>query len=364
MMTTEPQRAMFARYPGLESRLPFIALGDLPTPVVPLHTLAAAIGTRSGAAGLWCKRDDLSSAVYGGNKVRKLEFLLGDALARGCTTILTFGGLGSNHALATAINCRRLGLECIAVLTPEPATEAVRRTLRYHQKLGTHIEVATSYQDIRTLADSLTGGKPDGSVYEIPFGGSSWLGATGFVNAGLELADQVHSGALPEPDVIFMGCGTAGSVAGLALGLELAGSKATIEAVQVTPDSLRPDRLAKSLVTETARELHAIDTRVVLNETAIDRVRIRNDQLGGGYAIPTRAAEEAAELMLKAESLTTSLTYTAKTLAALIADYRNGTLAGKQVLFWNTYNSRPYPDLPQDDSWNKLPRELHAVFRD
>ena len=162
MMTTEPQRAMFARYPGLESRLPFIALGDLPTPVVPLHTLAAAIGTRSGAAGLWCKRDDLSSAVYGGNKVRKLEFLLGDALARGCTTILTFGGLGSNHALATAINCRRLGLECIAVLTPEPATEAVRRTLRYHQKLGTHIEVATNYQDIRTLADSLTGGKPDG----------------------------------------------------------------------------------------------------------------------------------------------------------------------------------------------------------
>ena len=134
--------------------------------------------------------------------------------------------------------------------------------------------------------------------------------------------------------------------------------------MQVTPDSLRPDRLAKSLVTETARELHAIDTRVVLNETAIDRVRIRNDQLGGGYAIPTRAAEEAAELMLKAESLTTSLTYTAKTLAALIADYRNGTLAGKQVLFWNTYNSRPYPDLPQDDSWNKLPRELHAVFRD
>ncbi len=288
-MTGEPQRALFAQYPGLQSGLPFIALGDLPTPVVPLHGLAAALGTSTEAAGLWCKRDDLSSAVYGGNKVRKLEFLLGDAVDRGCTTVLTFGGLGSNHALATAINCLRLNLECIAVLTPEPATEAVRRTLRYHQRLGTRIEVATNYKDIRTLADSLIGGEPDGSVYEIPFGGSSWLGATGFVNAGLELADQIDSGALPEPDVIFMGCGTAGSVAGLALGLELAGSKATIEAVQVTPDSLRPDRLTRALVTETARELHAIDTSVVFNEAAINRVRIRNDQLGGGYAIPTQS---------------------------------------------------------------------------
>ena len=361
-MTTKPQRALFAQYPGLETGLPFLALGDLPTPVVPLHGLAAALGADPGAAGLWCNRDDLSSAVYGGSKIHKLEFLLGDALAQGCTTVLTFGGLGSNHALATAINCRRLGLQCVVVLTPEPATEAVRRTLRYHQQLGTHIEVATNYKDIRTLADSLIRDAPEGSVYEIPFGGSSWLGATGFVNAGLELADQMGSATLPEADVIYMGCGTAGSVAGLALGLELAGSQATIEAVQVTPDSLQPDRLTKTLVTQTARELHAIDATAVFNAAAIKRIRIRNDQLGGGYAIPTRAAEEAAGLMLKAESLATSLTYTAKTLAALIADYRAGALAGKQVLFWNTYNSRPYPDLPQDESFRELPRELHPVF--
>ncbi|GAG08413.1 unnamed protein product, partial [marine sediment metagenome] len=88
------------------------------------------LGARLSIEELWVKCDDISAPDYGGNKIRKLEFLLADARQRGCTTVLTFGGLGSNHALATALNCNRLGLNCIAVLTPEPATEAVRRTLR------------------------------------------------------------------------------------------------------------------------------------------------------------------------------------------------------------------------------------------
>ena len=128
-------RPLFKRFSGLFGRLPFIALGQLPTPVKPLVTLAKKIGV----ADLWVKCDDISAPVYGGNKIRKLEFLLATAIAQGCTSVLTFGGLGSNHALATSINCKRLGIQCIAVLTPEPATEAVRRTLRYHQLLGTRL---------------------------------------------------------------------------------------------------------------------------------------------------------------------------------------------------------------------------------
>jgi D-cysteine desulfhydrase len=353
-------RPLFARYPGLRDKLPFMPLGDLPTPVAPMRQL----GARLGIEELWIKRDDISAPDYGGNKIRKLEFLLADARQCGCTTVLTFGGLGSNHALATALNCTRLGLNCVAVLTPEPVTEAVRRALRYHQLLGTRIALAHHYAETRTTADKLTAEIGAAEVYEVPFGGSSWLGAVGFVNAGLEIADQITAGQLPRPDKIYLGCGTTGSTAGLALGLRYADLPITVEAVQVTPDSVQPVELCAALVADTSRHLNALDDSIPLLTDLADRYTVRRDQLGAGYAIPTDAAHEAAHLLLEEEQVSTSLTYTAKTMAALIADARAGLVAGQRILFWNTYNSQPYPSLPDDDSWKYLPAELHAIFAD
>jgi D-cysteine desulfhydrase len=327
----------------------------------------AALGKELGIEKLWAKCDDLSAASYGGNKIRKLEFLLADALTRGCSTVLTFGGAGSNHALATSIYCRQLGLDCVVVLTPEPATDAVRRTLRYHLKLGTRIEVAQHYPDVRTTADRIIAEIGTDKVYEAPFGGSSWVGATGFVNAAFELQDQIAAAALPAPDVIYMGCGTTGSVAGLALGLNTDLSAGVdsprIEAVQVTPDSVNPARLYRQLVAETATKLKQYGASLDVSQLNLNTVNVRNDQLGEGYAIPTAEAKEAAALMTRLESIPSSLTYTAKTMAALIADARAGLLQDKCVLFWNTYNSRAYPALPADDSWQSLPAELHSFFR-
>ena len=248
----------------------------------------------TGGPALWVKRDDLSAPVYGGNKIRKLEFLLADALQKNCGTVLTFGGLGSNHALATSIHCRQLGLECAAVLTPEPATEAVKRTLRYHLLLGTEIRVANRYADIRTVADMIIAERGADQVYEVPFGGSSWLGTTGFVNAALELDAQIKAGLLPSPDVIYLGLGTAGSVAGLALGLRLAGRRIQIQAVQVTPDSVQAESLCKRLYVETLGKLRALDASIPDIDPLFGAVTVRRDQLGEGYAIPTRAAQEAA----------------------------------------------------------------------
>jgi D-cysteine desulfhydrase len=352
-------RALFKRFPELAGKLPFITLGEMPTPVKPL----ASLGKIIGVADLWVKCDDISAPVYGGNKIRKLEFLLADALEQGCSTVLTFGGLGSNHALATSINCQRLGLQCIAILTPEPATDAVRRTLRYHQHLGTRLEVANRYADARATADRVIAELGTANVYEVPFGGSSWVGATGFVNAGLELAAQIDAHQSGRPDVIYLGCGTAGSTAGLALGLQLAGLATRIEAIQVTPESIQPARLFRQLFAATGQHLHALDLSIRPEELSSSRVNVRQDQLGEGYAIPTEAAVEAAQLMLQAENMPSSLTYTGKTMAALIADSRAGLLADKRVLFWNTYNSRPYPELPDDDSWHALPEDLQHVFK-
>jgi len=290
--------------------------------------------------------------------------LLATVMEQGCTSVLTFGGFGSNHALATSINCKRLGIQCIAVLTPEPATEAVRRTLRYHQRLGTRLEVASRYADARAIADRVSAEIGASKVYEIPFGGSSWIGATGFVNAGLELAEQIESQQFKEPDVIYLGCGTAGSTAGLALGLQLAGLSTKIAAIQVTPESIQPARLYAQLFIETGQRLHALDNSINNESLSAAAVNVRQDQLGDGYAMPTKAATEAAQLMLQTETIPASITYTGKTMAALIADARAGLLEGKRVLFWNTFNSSPYPELPEDDSWQTLPEGLHHVFSD
>jgi 1-aminocyclopropane-1-carboxylate deaminase/D-cysteine desulfhydrase-like pyridoxal-dependent ACC family enzyme len=350
-------RPLLQRYSSLRDKLPFVSLGEFPTPVKPLSLL----GERLGIKQLWVKCDDESAITYGGNKIRKLEFLLADARARGCKTVLTFGGIGSNHALATSINCRRLGLDCVAILTPEPATDAVRQTLLYHLQLGTRLEVAVAYADTQALAQRITAELGTGNVYETPFGGSSWVGATGFVNAALELEEQVNTGLLPAPDYIYMGCGTAGSTAGLALGMLLTKFNPHIEAVQVTPDSIKPAALCQQLFEETARKLRSLDTSFATDDLSMDAVNVRRDQLGKGYAMPTAEARDAAD-MLQLENIPASLTYTAKTMAAIVADAQAGLLKNKNVLFWNTYNSRAYPTLPVDESWQALPEALHHVF--
>ena len=321
----------------------------------------AKLGVELNLPALWVKHDDLTAEIYGGNKIRKLEFLLADALQRGCSTILTFGGMGSNHALATSINCQRLGLQCVVVLTPEPATDAVRRTLRYHQQLGTRLELAETYADVRATAERVITELGEQHVCEIPFGGSSWLGTIGFVNAAFELEAQIRAGEMSRPDRIYVGCGTTSTAAGLALGFALTGTPIEIEGVQVTPDSMQPAKRCAELYNQTSVELHRLDSSVVMPSPDSYAVNVRRDQLGEGYAIPTTAAQEAAELM-HLETMRASLTYTAKAMAALVADARAGLLQDKRVLFWNTYNSRPIPHLANDDSWRKLPAAFHAVF--
>ena len=124
--------------------------------------------------------------VYGGNKVRKLEYLLGDALQRGCDAVVTFGAAGSNHALATAIYARQVGLVCHAVLTDQVQTPWVANTLRWHALLGTRLWPAAGFAETQTAALALRASHPSGPdrLYEVAWGGSSPLGSLGFVDGG------------------------------------------------------------------------------------------------------------------------------------------------------------------------------------
>lgn len=347
------------RFPRLQQALPHISLTNLPSPV----TLAPVLAARIGLERLWIKRDDLSADVYGGNKVRKLEYLLADAIQNGSDAVITFGAIGSNHALATSIYARLQGLKCYAVLIDQKQTPSLGPTLRYHASIGTDLIYADTFGQAVKAGEKTVANHPTGKdrVYYVPWGGSSWLGTVGFVDAALELAAQLDGDEFPEK--IYLACGTWGTAAGLALGLRLADMPTTIIAVRVVPGRMNNHEKFVALFEELNRELHDRDSALPLFQDALANVEIREEFLGTGYAEPTDECLEAIELMAETEGLQLDTTYTGKALGALIHDARETKAAGRQVLFWNTYNGRPYPPGLDKISAENIPMPFRRYLK-
>ncbi|MFQ5636277.1 MAG: 1-aminocyclopropane-1-carboxylate deaminase/D-cysteine desulfhydrase [Gammaproteobacteria bacterium] len=347
-----------ARYPKLLLKLPFVTLTELPTPL----DRASELGDSIDVDTLWIKRDDLTAPLYGGNKVRKLEYVFGDALARDCDAIVTFGAAGSNHVLATSIYARQLGLRCYGVLTDQPPTPYIATTLRYHAMLGTQLVPATGSRGSRAIVSRIRNEHPTGpdKVYELTWGGSSWRGTVGFVNAAFELADQLkHAEA---PDRIYVACGTMGTAVGLAIGLRLAQLPTEVVAVQVVPSTVTNETNMCKLFDETAGELHALDDEIPLLDDPMSNLTLRSDFLGSGYTKPIPECAEAIDLIARTENLHLETTYTGKGLAAVVRDARSGLLNGKQVAFWDTYNSRPCPRAVASADTSRLPENLRRYL--
>ncbi len=322
---------LFERFPGTAA-LPLAGIAALPTPVEPLDV-------ELDAAALSVKRDDLTSARYGGNKVRKLDFLLGEALAGGRRAVVTFGAYGSNHALATATHARALGLEPHAVLSPQAPGPFARATLLAHAGLGTVLYPVDGWDGAReAVAAKQRLAERDGiEPLMIPMGGTSALGAIGYVNAALEVLGQG-----PAPDVVYVAAGTLGTAVGLAVGFAAAGAPTRVVAVRVTPDSVASDALAEKVATETLARLGALDPSFPALRPGDLRWELRHDWFEPGYGVVTPETTEAVALAAAA-GLKIETTYTGKAFAALLADGRAGRLAGQRVLFWDTYNSAPLP---------------------
>lgn len=350
---------LFDVYPGLHDRVPYLQLADLPTPLDDADRMAAKLGIRR----LWIKRDDLCARPYGGNKVRKLEHLLADALEQNCDAVVTYGAAGSNHALATSIYARRAGLDCYAVLTPQAKSPKVADTLRYHSLLGTKLVAADSFQDTITARDALMAAHPTGAdrVYDIWWGGSSWTGAVGFINAALEIGEQL---AADPPDYIYVPSGTQGTVAGLALGLRLLGWPTKVVGVRVVPLTLKLPSVYDRLFEEMCSELHSRDEHFPQLDEPQRNFEWRDEFLGEGYALPTSATHEAVELADKLAGITLETTYSGKAMAGLVHDARAGRLASSSVVFWLTYNSHPYPGEITGVDAAQLPAEFRDYFRE
>lgn len=345
-----------AAYPNLARQLPKMHLADLPTPVIERN-----LRTATGMHKVSIKCDDLTGELYGGNKVRKLEYLLHRARQKKAQRIATFGTVASNHALATALYAKSIGLECTCFLSNQARTPNIPRSLNMHLQNDTEIvRFGGSRADrVRTMRKHLWGRR----AWLIPAGGSNWLGAVGFVNAGIELAAQVAAGEIHAPDRLYVANGTMATAVGIALGLALAGLDTDVHAVCVTEDFVANPRAMRRLMLKTAMLLHILDSSVPADLAQRTRYCFRDEFLGDGYARTNAGTDRAVDLARDELGLSLEATYTGKAMAAMLHDLDQPATSRQSTLFWNTCNSRPLPvgvDRPADVS--RLPKEFLRYF--
>ncbi|GMU92955.1 MAG: 1-aminocyclopropane-1-carboxylate deaminase [Candidatus Hydrogenedentota bacterium] len=361
--THRPARPLFAVYPALAHKLPFVPLADLPSPI---HH-ARSLGAELRVPNLFIKRDDLSGAPYGGNKVRKLEFLLGEAVRRGAREVLTFGYAGSNHALATAIYARQLGLRSISMLLPQPNSHA----LQHNVLMGFHVGAELHHHPskakliagvfIQMLKHGLSQRR---FPVLIPAGGSSPLGIVGIINAVFELAQQIERGELPKPDRVYTAVGSMGTAAGLLLGTALTGLRCKVVPVRVIDKRTANPSKLEALCRKTLSFLRATDPSVPHIGLAKDAFALREEFFGEQYALYTPECVKAVRLLAEHEQIRIDGTYAGKALAAVAADARTGSIEDKTVLLWNTYNSVPFWESMPTIDYRGLPPSFHRYFEE
>lgn len=338
------------RFPDLMDSLPRVELAILPTPVEEKR-----LEVEGRSANVWIKADDLTGRQVGGNKLRKLEYLFGDIDREKTSCVATYGAVASNHALTTALTATRLSLKSIAFLSHQSRTALARQALGWHQRNGTEIVPFAGKRPERVALQRQHLWRRGVSV--IAPGGSSWRGTAGFVNAGLELAAQVRNGELPCPDRIYMAAGTLGSVAGMAIGLALAGMPSRVEAVRVSHSGICNRDVLRRLCTKTCTLLNRRDRCFPVDAWRRIDVRLRDEFFAPGYARASPETLRAVDLFESQTGLKLEETYTGKAAAALLSDFGTCAARGEQQLFWNTYHELGQPPPFDDESGKAVDKD-------
>jgi len=323
-------------HPGLAARLPKYSIADLPTPLNE-YQIQGTCEHRP----ILVKRDDLTNKLYGGNKLRKLEYLLQRARERDARRVATFGTVASNHALATALFSKAAGFECTCLLSHQSKTSKAPVALNMHLRNATEIVRFGGARAARVATMRAT--LQNRRTWVIPMGGSCWLGVIGFVNAALELAAQLDESGQDVPDRLYVANGTMGTVAGLAIGLALANIAIEIHAVRVTHDFIASRDSMQRLISKTVSMMRRLDNSIPDSITERCHIVFRDEFFGDGYAKTTPATDRAIAVAHEQLGLLLDTTYSGKAMAALLDDLTKGELADRKALFWNTHNSRVLP---------------------
>lgn len=292
------------------------SLGLFPTPLYRLPNISRELGTN-----VWIKRDDLCGVALGGNKVRKLEYLLADAKKRGYDLIMTTGQAQSNHAMLTAACALRMGLDCILVLKKRGIT-ARKGNQIFNHLMGVEVRYVDtdSYDEIYEEMDRIAR-EMDRKVYKIPCGGSNALGSIGYIDCMEEI-----SRCGQHFDHIVCACGSGGTAAGTILGAKLHLPSAHVMCSMVDSD---PFEVIVPQLMKEAIELLGIDIELPVLDLL--------DMCGPGYSIPSKEGNEAISMMMKWEGIVLDTCYTGKAFAGLIKQARAGRYKpDDQVLFIHT----------------------------
>lgn len=319
------------------ARFPRIRLGHMPTPLEPMDRLSKHLSGPGGGPRLWIKRDDCTGLSTGGNKTRKLEYLMGEALAQGADTVITQGATQSNHARQTAAAAARLGLACHILLEDrtgytDPAyTQSGNVMLdKLHGATVSRRPGGADMQaEMEALAEELraAGRKP----YVIPGGGSNPVGALGYVGAALELVAQAAEMGL-RIDHVVHATGSAGTQAGLVAGLVGLNSGIPVLGIGVRAPREKQEANVLALAQRTAAHLGLPEGTV-----RAEHVRANCDYVGQGYGIPTRGMVEAVKLVAEQEGILLDPVYSGKGMAGLIDLIGKGHFkAGENVVFVHT----------------------------
>ncbi len=321
--------------------IPRLRYGHFPTPVEELPRFRAALG--DGAPRIFIKRDDYSGPGFGGNKVRKLEYLLARAQADGADVAITCGGVKSNHARVTAAMCARLGLRCVLVLNQAAVMYdgLAPASLAADQWYGAEIHRVSDRQARIAAMAELTGKLRGQGLHlaEIPLGGSVPLGALGFVRAIGEAKGQFEAMNIGLR-AIFHSSSSGGTQAGIVAGCRL------FDWHGVQDFGVSPDDPAASIGGEVARILQGLEE--ILGVPLRQDVTVLDQFTGAGYGIPTAEGDEATEILARTEGIVLDPVYTAKAMAALIERVRAGEFSrDDNVLFWHTGGQLAHFYLPE-----------------
>lgn len=314
------------------TKIPRLLFAHLPTPVEPMKNLSAYLD----GPELWVKRDDQTGLAFGGNKTRKLEYLLAEAVANGAKTLVTGGAMQSNHCRQTAAAASKFGLDCVLVLTKSssmPPLQTLSGNLLLDQILGA--EVVWTRRELRDQAlqetfDTLwsQGRRP----YLIPYGGSNKIGAIGYANALYELQLQTNDNPeIPFPDTIVVASSSGGTQAGLVAAKNILNLSVNILGISIDEEEPVLKRNVLSLAGEVCE--------IINPEVKIDpeSVQINADYLGKGYGIMGEAEKATIHIFARKEGLLLDPVYTGRAAAGLIdLISKNYFAESEKVLFWHT----------------------------
>jgi len=332
--------SLFTKTQEYGLNLPKINFGNFPTPLQKLDSF----GKKFSRSYLYVKCDNCSGSLYGGNKVRKLEYLLADAQKQKAKRLITSGFIGSNHALATALYGINNGFSVTLTLFGIQKGDYVCHNLIADYQSGAdivHYESFDQYQqDLPRLLEyyeHLDGTAP----YLIPAGGTSPIGVAGYVNAAFELKTQLDTLNISGPVKIFVPFGTMGTVAGLIIGLKASGINSSVIAVSVVPSFVASKKALNNLLTDSISLFTTLDLSFSKIRIVDDDYTIDNSQFGEGYGISTEKTDQAIELFKQQESITLDPVYSGKAAASFVDHIVNND-NNHCYIFWNTKSSVPF----------------------